>query len=382
MLKKILFIFGTRPEAIKVAPLIIALRDKSLKKDFEVGVCITAQHREMLDQVLDIFNIKVDFDLNIMQDAQDLYDISSRSLLGLRDVLKKFKPNLVFVHGDTSTTFIASLASFYQKIDIAHLEAGLRTFNIYSPYPEEMNRVLTSKLAKYHFTPTKSSFNNLIKEGVKKENILITGNTVIDALFLSLEKINKDKKLESKLIKNLNLNFDINKKRFILVTGHRRENFGEGFLNIANSLKEIAISNKDIDIVFPVHLNPNVQKPVKKILSNISNIHLISPLRYEEFIYLMSKSYFIITDSGGVQEEAPSLGKPILLTRDTTERPEALDLGVVKLVSSDKNLIIKEANKLISDEKYFNQMSKFLNPYGDGKACLRIIKFLKKENFG
>ena len=382
MLKKILFIFGTRPEAIKVAPLIIALRDKSLKKDFEVGVCITAQHREMLDQVLDIFNIKVDFDLNIMQDAQDLYDISSRSLLGLRDVLKKFKPNLVFVHGDTSTTFIASLASFYQKIDIAHLEAGLRTFNIYSPYPEEMNRVLTSKLAKYHFTPTKSSFNNLIKEGVKKENILITGNTVIDALFLSLEKINKDKKLESKLIKNLNLNFDINKKRFILVTGHRRENFGEGFLNIANSLKEIAISNKDIDIVFPVHLNPNVQKPVKKILSNISNIHLISPLRYEEFIYLMSKSYFIITDSGGVQEEAPSLGKPILLTRDTTERPEALDLGVVKLVSSDKNLIIKEANKLISDEKYFNQMSKFLNPYGDGKACIRIIEFLKKENFG
>jgi UDP-N-acetylglucosamine 2-epimerase (non-hydrolysing) len=375
---KILTIFGTRPEAIKMAPLIKAFEKE---KSIDSKVCVTAQHREMLDQVLELFEIKPDYDLNIMKSGQDLYDITSNVLLGLKNVLKEFKPDIVLVHGDTTTTFAASLAAFYQKIKIGHVEAGLRTWNIYSPWPEEANRELTSILTNYHFAPTNIAKENLLKEGKKEENIIVTGNTVIDALFLALNKIENDEKLKNKILKKIYEYYPLKEnKKLILVTGHRRENFGKGFLNICAALKEIAINNPDIDIVYPVHLNPNVQKPVREILSNINNVYLIDPLPYQEFIYLMKKAYFIITDSGGIQEEAPSLGKPVLVTRETTERPEAIKAGTVKLVGTDKEKIIKETQRLINNKEVYKKMAKAHNPYGDGKACERILNFLKRVN--
>ena len=379
MTKKILLIFGTRPEAIKMAPLV-----KAFEKETSIisKVCVTAQHREMLDQVLELFDIKPDYDLNLMKPGQDLYDITSNVLLGLKDVLSDFKPNIVLVHGDTITTSAASLSAFYQQIKVGHVEAGLRTHDIYSPFPEEVNRQITGILASYHFAPTTTSRDNLLKENKDEKNIIVTGNTVIDALFLALEKIKNNSELENKIIQDIeskfsNSTFKIQHSQFILVTGHRRENHGQGFINICEALKTIAIDNPEIDIVYPVHLNPNVQKPVKEILSNISNVHLIEPLQYEQFIYLMDKAYFIITDSGGVQEEAPSLGKPVLVMRDTTERPEAVEAETVKLVGTHTQTIIKEAQALLDEESEYEKMSKAHNPYGDGKACERIIKFIK-----
>jgi len=380
MKKKILLIFGTRPEAIKMAPLVKEFQNNI--DSFNIRVCVTAQHREMLDQVLELFEIVPNYDLNIMKPNQDLYTITANILLGIKDVLDDFKPDIVLVHGDTTTTFAASLATFYQQIKIGHVEAGLRTGDIYSPWPEEANRQISGILANYHFTPTKTSQDNLLKENKDNQNIVVTGNTVIDALFLALEKINNNKKLKAKIIKNIekqinSSNFSIFNSKFILVTGHRRENHGEKFINICEALKELALKNSNIDIVYPVHLNPNVQKPVKEILSNIDNIYLIEPLEYQEFIYLMNKSYFIITDSGGVQEEAPSLGKPVLVMRDTTERPEAVNAGTVKLVGTNKVKIVKEAQKLIDNVVDYQLMSQSSNPYGDGKASKRVVKFIK-----
>jgi UDP-N-acetylglucosamine 2-epimerase (non-hydrolysing) len=314
-----------------------------------------------------------------MKQGQDLYDVTANVILGMRDVLIDFKPDLVLVHGDTTTTSSASLASFYQKIKIGHIEAGLRTHDIYSPWPEEANRKITSALASYHFSPTINSQENLLKENIKLSNILVTGNTVIDALFLALHKIENSKSLKTHIIKSINSQYRINEgKRFILVTGHRRENFGQGFINICGALKKLALRNPDIDIVYPVHLNPNVQNPVSEILSDVFNVFLIDPLEYVSFIYLMNKSYFIVTDSGGVQEEAPSLGKPVLVMRDTTERPEALKAGTVKLVGTDPEKIILEAQRLLDDDIEYEKMSKSYNPYGDGKACERIVDFIKK----
>jgi len=379
-MKKILIVFGTRPEAIKMAPLVKEFQKNS--DSFEIKVCVTAQHREMLDQVLDLFEIKPHYDLDIMKPGQDLYDVTSNVLLGMKSVLTDFKPDVVFVHGDTSTTFAASLAAFYQQIKVAHIEAGLRTGDIYSPWPEEANRQLTTQITAYHFAPTSTSQENLLRENVDDSTIVITGNTVIDALFLALEKIKSNKQLEINILNHLRkLNYNLKEdKKIILVTGHRRENHGQGFINICTALKEIALLNPTYDIVYPVHLNPNVQKPVKELLSDVANIYLIEPLQYEQFIYMMDKSYFIITDSGGVQEEAPSLGKPVLVMRDTTERPEALEAGTVKLVGTDTELIIKEAQNLIDDEEAYVRMSKASNPYGDGYACEKVIKYMKEEN--
>ena len=374
-MKKVLLVFGTRPEAIKMAPLV---KEFEKHNDVESKVCVTAQHREMLDQVLDMFEIVPDYDLNLMKPGQDLYDITSNVLLGMKDVLSDFAPDVVLVHGDTTTTSATSLAAFYQKIKVGHVEAGLRTGDIYSPWPEEVNRQITGILANYHFAPTTTSRDNLLRENKSKEGILVTGNTVIDALFLALDKIEQNKELKANIESNFdNLKFNIHNSKLILVTGHRRENFGQGFINICEALKTLAINNPDIDIVYPVHLNPNVQKPVKELLSDVSNIHLIAPLQYETFLYLMSKSYFIITDSGGVQEEAPSLGKPVLVMRDTTERPEALEAGTVKLVGTDSEMIIKEAQLLLDDDVEYEKMSKAHNPYGDGKACEKIVKYIK-----
>jgi len=377
-MKKILLVFGTRPEAIKMAPLVKEFQKDSI--NFTTKVCVTAQHREMLDQVLELFDIVPEYDLDLMQPGQDLYDITSNVLLEMKDVLNTFKPDIVLVHGDTTTTSAAALAAFYQQIRIGHVEAGLRTGDLYSPWPEEANRQITGVLANYHFAPTLTSAENLLKENKQGGSIVVTGNTVIDALFLALNKIKNNKDLEIQIrnqIIDFGYKFD-EKKKIILVTGHRRENHGQGFINICEALKEIALKNQDFDIVYPVHLNPNVQKPVKEILSSIENIYLIEPLQYEQFIYMMEKSHFIITDSGGVQEEAPSLGKPVLVMRDTTERPEALEAGTVKLVGTDKDKIIKEAQKLIDDIIEYEKMSKAHNPYGDGKACEKIIKFLKE----
>lgn len=335
----------------------------------------------MLDQILNLFEIKPDYDLDIMRANQDLYDISSRVLLGMRDVMKDFCPNVVLVHGDTTTSFVGALAAFYQKIKIGHVEAGLRTNDLYSPFPEEANRQITGVLADFHFAPTQSAKQNLIKENKNPNSIIVTGNTVIDALLLMIDKIEKNVNLRDEITSILRLKYSNfgSERKFILVTGHRRENFGDGFLNICDALKNIAQNNPEIDIVYPVHLNPNVQKPVREILSNLSNVYLIDPLEYEKFVYLMSKSFFIITDSGGIQEEAPSLGKPVLVTRDTTERPEALQSGAVKLVGTNKNIIIKEAQNLILQKDEFEKMSKANNPYGDGKASERIVQFLKER---
>lgn len=376
-MKKILIVFGTRPEAIKMAPVVKEFEKD--KENFNTKVCVTAQHREMLDQVLDIFDIKPDYDLNIMKAGQDLFDISARVLLELRPVLKEFKPDVVLVHGDTSTSTMAALAAFYEQIPVGHVEAGLRTQNIYSPWPEEMNRQITGRITTYHFAPTNLSKQNLINENVNENNIIVTGNTVIDALHLALNKIKNNSDLQNKLesqIRNfgyLNLeNLNSGERKLILITGHRRENFGDGFVNMCKAMKEIALANPDFDLVYPVHLNPNVQKPVNEILGDIPNIYLISPLEYLPFIYLMEKSYLILTDSGGIQEEAPSLGKPVLVMRDTTERPEAVDAGTVELVGTDKDLIIKEVSELISDKNKYQTMSKAHNPYGDGSASNRI----------
>lgn len=377
---KVLIVFGTRPEAIKMAPLVKAFQKYSTR--FETRVCVTAQHREMLDQVLELFDITPEYDLNIMKAGQDLYDVTSNVLQGMKDVLSDFKPEIVFVHGDTSTTFAVALASFYQQIKVAHVEAGLRTGNIYSPWPEEANRQLTTQITAFHFAPTSTSRSNLLKENVNEKNIVVTGNTVIDALFLALDKIKNNVQLEKQIIQQLSENnyLLIPKQKIILVTGHRRENHGQGFINICTALKEIALQNPNFDIVYPVHLNPNVQKPVKELLSNIDNIYLIKPLQYEQFIYMMDKAYFIITDSGGVQEEAPSLGKPVLVMRDTTERPEAVDAGTVKLVGTNTALIISEAQKLIDDATAYRVMSKASNPYGDGNACEKIVNFIGNAN--
>ncbi|EJF07457.1 UDP-N-acetylglucosamine 2-epimerase [Thiovulum sp. ES] len=378
MKKNILVVFGTRPEAIKMA---IVVKQLQKVEEFNTKVCVTAQHREMLDQVLEIFNIVPDYDLDIMSKNQDLFDVTIKIMSGIKEILNSFNPDLVIVHGDTSTSTISALSSFYKQIDVAHIEAGLRTFNIYSPFPEEANRQITRVLAKYHFAPTQSSKNNLIKEGVEEKNILVSGNSVIDSLIHITNKINKNKNIKE-AIEKLLIKFELNlekiyNKKIILVTGHRRENFGDSFLNICNAIKEIAIKNRDVEIVYPVHLNPNVRKPVNDILRNIENVNLIEPLDYEPFIYLMNKSYLILTDSGGIQEEAPSLGKPVLVMRDTTERPEAVDSGTVKLVGTNKEIIIAETEKLLNNKAEYNKMSKAHNPYGDGKASEKIVEFLK-----
>jgi UDP-N-acetylglucosamine 2-epimerase (non-hydrolysing) len=375
-MKKILLVFGTRPEAIKMSPLV-----KEFHKDtdnFEIKVCVTAQHREMLDQVLDLFQITPDYDLDIMKPGQNLYDITSDILLEIKHIFEDCKPDVVLVHGDTATTFATSLAAYYQKIKIGHVEAGLRTGNLYSPWPEEGNRRLTGVLTDYHFSPTETSKHNLLNEGVDESKIIVTGNTVIDALQLVVDKIDSNERLRSKIEKTIfQSGFKELDSKFILVTGHRRENFGQGFLNICEALKVLAKNNPDINILYPVHLNPNVRKPVSDLLSNISNIKLVEPFQYEEFIYLMSKSYLILTDSGGIQEEAPSLGKPVLVMRDTTERPEAVKAGTVKLVGSDQNNIVKEVQNLLDDSSEYQRMSKAHNPYGSGNASKKILKILR-----
>ena len=379
-MKKILSVFGTRPEAIKMAPVV-----KELEKypgHIKSKVCVTAQHREMLDQVLGIFDIIPDYDLDIMKPNQDLYDITSRILLKMRDVLDDFQPDLILVHGDTTTSTTVALAAFYKQIPVGHVEAGLRTGNIYSPWPEEMNRKITGAITTYHFAPTKQAKTNLLNENVNPQNIFVTGNTVIDALFMASAKIKKDAQLGKQIRKGLDtiFNQDIHsllESKFILVTGHRRENFGDGFIQICSALKELAEKYPNINIIYPVHLNPNVQKPVFELLGKTTNIHLISPLSYLPFIYLLEKCYFVITDSGGIQEEAPSFGKPVLVMRNTTERPEAVEAGTVKLVGTDKNKILSEAVKLIESTEYYQTLSTAHNPYGDGKAAERIIANLK-----
>lgn len=368
-------VFGTRPEAIKMAPLALQLKEN--KEFFETKVCVTGQHRQMLDQVLELFHLTPDFDLNLMKPGQTLSDITSGVLKGLEDVFGEWLPDIVLVHGDTATTFAASLAAYYHKVKVGHVEAGLRTGDIYSPWPEEANRKLTGSLANYHFAPTQSSYNNLIKENINPGNITITGNTVIDALLKVKEKVETDQKIISDF--NTKFNFlDVNKK-LILVTGHRRENFGQGFLNICQALVNIARKYNDIQIIYPVHLNPNVQKPVNDLLSGISNIHLIEPQDYLPFVYLMNRSYLILTDSGGIQEEAPSLGKPVLVMRDTTERPEAVAAGTVKLVGTDAAVIEQSVTDLIENAALYQQMAEAHNPYGDGTACKQIIEFLKNN---
>ena len=383
-MKKVMLVFGTRPEAIKMAPLVKKFQESY---DFETIVCVTAQHREMLDQVLDIFDIKPDYDLNIMKQGQDLYDITSRVMLGLRDVLNETNPDVVLVHGDTTTSTAAALAAFYKQIPVAHVEAGLRTNNIYSPWPEEMNRRITGRIATYHLAPTELSRQNLLKENVDNQNIIITGNTVIDALLWVVNKIKSDANLAETLQINIKNNgYDIDriedKRKLVLITGHRRENFGEGFRNICNAIKTLSIKYPDVDFVYPMHLNPNVRKPIAEIFGNdkdkSGNTFFIEPLDYLNFVFLMEKADIILTDSGGIQEEAPSLGKPVLVMRDNTERPEALEAGTVKLVGTDYDKIINEVSELLDNEESYNKMSKAVNPYGDGSACKRIVDFLKE----
>lgn len=368
---KNLIIFGTRPEAIKMAPLVKEFKKHS---SFETRVCVTAQHREMLDQVLDFFEIIPDYDLDLMKTNQNLYSLTADIITELKPILEDFKPNYVYVHGDTSTSTVAALAAFYAGAKICHIEAGLRTNNKWSPFPEEMNRQLTGRLADYHFAPTQQSYNNLISENINAENIIITGNTVIDALIESAEKVQNLKSYEIDYLKSI-----INKgKKIILVTGHRRENHGQGFVNICEALKDIAYANDEVQIIYPVHLNPNVKKVVHEILSGIPNINLINPLSYPAFVWLMTESYLIITDSGGVQEEAPSLRKPVLVMRDTTERPEAVSAGTVILVGTDTDMIVRETNSLLFDTIRYELMSKLHNPYGDGNASRKIVEFISK----
>ncbi len=370
---KVLSVFGTRPEAIKMAPLVRALDSA---ESIDSKVCVTAQHREMLDQVLELFEIQPEFDLDIMKSGQSLNDVTSRILLGLKPILESFKPDVVLVHGDTATTLSASLAAYYQQIAVGHVEAGLRTQNIYSPWPEEGNRKLTGALATLHFTPTRTSVENLKQENII-DGVHITGNTVVDALLLVKDKLEND----SELSRQLDAKFSLidPRKKMILVTGHRRESFGGGFENICQALKEIAVNNPDCQIVYPVHLNPNVQEPVNRLISDVDNIHLIEPQEYLSFIYLMNRSHIILTDSGGIQEEAPSLGKPVLVMRNTTERPEAVSAGTVKLVGTDKDVIVREVETLLHDQDAYLTMSRAHNPYGDGQACARIVDIIKER---
>jgi UDP-N-acetylglucosamine 2-epimerase (non-hydrolysing) len=369
---KTLCIFGTRPEAIKMAPLVLAL---AADDRFEAKVCVTGQHREMLDQVLDLFGIQPEFDLNIMKPGQDLTDVTTAILQGLKNVFAEFKPDVVLVHGDTATTFAASLAAYYQQIPVAHVEAGLRTGNLYSPWPEEANRKLTGALANLHFAPTEISRDNLLREGIAPQSIIVTGNTVIDALLDVIKRLDQDFELNAKAAEPAA--FLDPARKLILVTGHRRESFGGGFERICQALMEVAQQHPDVDIVYPVHLNPNVREPVNRLLSGINNVHLIEPLDYLPFVYLMSRSHIILTDSGGIQEEAPSLGKPVLVMRDTTERPEAVNAGTVKLVGTDKQNIVRELNHLLGNEDAYLTMSRAHNPYGNGNACKIIICKLK-----
>ncbi len=370
---KVLSVFGTRPEAIKMAPLVRALDSA---ESIDSKVCVTAQHREMLDQVLELFEIQPEFDLDIMKSGQSLNDVTSRILLGLKPILESFKPDVVLVHGDTATTLSASLAAYYQQIAVGHVEAGLRTQNIYSPWPEEGNRKLTGALATLHFTPTRTSVENLKQENII-DGVHITGNTVVDALLLVKDKLEND----SELSRQLDVKFSLidPRKKMILVTGHRRESFGGGFENICQALKEIAVNNPDCQVVYPVHLNPNVQEPVNRLISDVDNIHLIEPQEYLSFIYLMNRSHIILTDSGGIQEEAPSLGKPVLVMRNTTERPEAVSAGTVKLVGTDKDVIVREVETLLHDQDAYLTMSRAHNPYGDGQACARIVDIIKER---
>jgi UDP-N-acetylglucosamine 2-epimerase (non-hydrolysing) len=383
-MKKILLVFGTRPEAIKMCPLVKEFL--KFPKDFETVVCVTGQHREMLDQVLNIFEVKPDYDLNIMKQGQDLYDVTSRVLLGMRDVLKQVLPDVVLVHGDTTTSTAAALAAFYQRIPVGHVEAGLRTHNIYSPWPEEMNRQITGRIATYNFAPTPLSKENLLKENVNENCIFVTGNTVIDALHLVVNKIKGSTEVSSEL-KNILLKsgYDCDRlndgKKLILITGHRRENFGDGFINMCTAIKDLTLKYPDVDFVYPMHLNPNVRKPIHEVfgedLSGLKNMFFIEPLEYLSFVYLMEKSTIVLTDSGGIQEEAPGLGKPVLVMRDTTERPEAVTARTVKLVGTNYNAIVDNVSELLENPSAYEKMSKAVNPYGDGKACQRIVEKLK-----
>lgn len=383
-MKKIMLVFGTRPEAIKMAPLV-----KEFQKypgQFETIVCVTGQHRQMLDQVLEIFDIKPDYDLNIMKQGQDLYDVTARVLTGMRDVLKETQPDVVLVHGDTTTSTAAALAAFYQQIPVGHVEAGLRTHNIYSPWPEEMNRQITGRIAEYDFAPTPLSRANLLAEGVAENKITVTGNTVIDALYCVVDKIKNtpalDGELKSELVK---AGYDTerlaNSKKLVLITGHRRENFGDGFISMCKAIKALTEKYPDVDFVYPMHLNPNVRKPIHEVfgenLEGLENMFFIEPLEYLSFVYLMEKSNIVLTDSGGIQEEAPGLGKPVLVMRDTTERPEALEAGTVKLVGTDYEMIVKEVSSLLDNQAHYDAMSKAVNPYGDGFACRRIVNTLE-----
>jgi UDP-N-acetylglucosamine 2-epimerase len=382
-MKKIMLVFGTRPEAIKMAPLV-----KEFQKNnnyFETIVCVTGQHREMLDQVLHIFDIQPNYDLNIMKQGQDLYDVTSRVLLGMRDVLKEAKPDIVLVHGDTTTSTAAALAAFYQQIPVGHVEAGLRTGNIYSPWPEEMNRLITSRIATYNFAPTALSKHNLLNEAVAEKSITVTGNTVIDALYWVVDKIKNESSLNLKLAEELKkAGYDTSRlkegKKAVLITGHRRENFGEGFIQMCSAIKFLTEKYPNVDFIYPMHLNPNVRKPIHEVfgkdLSNLGNMFFIEPLEYLSFVFLMEKSAIVLTDSGGIQEEAPGLGKPVLVMRDTTERPEALEAGTVKLVGTNYEKIINEVSNLIDDAAAYSKMSKAVNPYGDGLACKRIVESL------
>ncbi len=377
MKKTNLIVFGTRPEAIKMAPLVLGLRNE---KDFTTKVCVTAQHREMLDQVLEFFEIVPDYDLDLMKPNQNLFGLTAAIIENMKPVLDEVKPDYVYVHGDTTTSMAVGIAAFYSGAKVCHVEAGLRTFDRKYPFPEEFNRQLTGKIADYHFAPTKLSKANLLKENTLESTIAVTGNTVIDALLYGIEKVNSEKFIdpEIQLLKTC-LNFE---NRIVLVTGHRRENHGDGLLKICSALKTIAERNKNVQIIYPVHLNPNVEGPVYELLSNVPNIILVKPLAYAAFIWLMEKSYLIITDSGGIQEEAPSLGKPVLVTRDTTERPEAVEEGTVLLVGTNTEKIIDETQKLLDDINYYNSMSMLHNPYGDGQATLRIINFIKQFEYG
>lgn len=381
---KVMLIFGTRPEAIKMCPLVKEFQKHN--DGFETIVCVTGQHREMLDQVLNIFEVKPDYDLNIMKQGQDLYDVTARVLTGMRDVFKECKPDVVLVHGDTTTSTAAALAAFYQQIPVGHVEAGLRTHNIYSPWPEEMNRQITGRIATYNFSPTPLSESNLKAEKAQG-NIYVTGNTVIDALHMVVNKLKNDETLakeQEAILKQAG--YDVNRladgKKLVLITGHRRENFGEGFIHMVTAIKDLKSKYPDVDFVYPMHLNPNVRKPIHEVfgedLSNLGNMFFIEPLQYLEFVYLMEKATIVLTDSGGIQEEAPGLGKPVLVMRDTTERPEALASGTVHLVGTDYQKIMDEVSTLLEDEQAYEKMSKAVNPYGDGKACERIVEILKK----
>ena len=400
-MKKVMLVFGTRPEAIKMAPLVKAFAQ--FPETFETIVCVTGQHREMLDQVLHIFDIVPDYDLNIMKQGQDLYDVTSRVLLGMRDVLCEVQPDVVLVHGDTTTSTAAALAAFYQQIPVGHVEAGLRTHNIYSPWPEEMNRQITGRIASYNFSPTSLSRQNLLEEKVDEQSSIVTGNTVIDALYWVIEKIKCDEALSEKLKTILSTaGYDVDRldnpkqstlnpkqgRRLVLITGHRRENFGDGFINMCTAIRDLAQKYPDVDFVYPMHLNPNVRKPIQKVFKGLdtlsqgkgwgeaANMFFIEPLEYLSFVYLMEKATLVLTDSGGIQEEAPGLGKPVLVMRDTTERPEALVAGTVKLVGTDHDMIVSEVSCLLDDVAYYDVMSKAVNPYGDGRACERIVHYL------